>query len=97
MTVEIEHHDKNDDELPTTEEIIEALQNDERCPVDDADQFEQVETDIEVSHRASDGHVILRYVLDMGWEMDCEINGLEGRMMSNEELDPMTLRMLTDT
>lgn len=90
MTLDIEHHDRNDDELPTTEEIIENLQEKERCPVNDADRFEAIEGDIEVSHKACDGHVILRYVLWTGWDMDCEFGGLDGEMMSDEELQEMT-------
>jgi hypothetical protein len=91
MTLDIDHHDRNDDELPTTEEIIENLQDGDRCPVDDADRFEAVQGDIEVSHKASDGHVILRYALYMGWDMDCEFRGVEGEFISDEELQRMTI------
>ena len=90
MKIEIEHHDRNDNELPTTEEIIEQLQDRERDPVDDADKMRSEEADVEIFHDAADGHVILRYRLYLGWEMDSEIGGLDGRMMDSDELDPMT-------
>ena len=90
MTIEIEHHDRNEDELPTTEGIIEQLQERERDPVDDADMMEAIEGDVEIFHTASDGHVILRYRLFMGWEMDCNFGDVDGRMMDSDELQPMT-------
>lgn len=95
MTLDMDHHDRNDDELPTTEEIIENLQEGDRCPVEDADRFEAIEGDIEVSHKASDGHVILRYVLYTGWDMDCEFGDLEGEFITDEELQKMTTHNVT--
>lgn len=90
MTVEIEHHDRNDDELPTTEEIIGQLQDRERDLVDDADAMDAIEGDVEIYHDASDGHVILRYRLTMGWDMDCDFGDTEGKMMDSDELQSMT-------
>lgn len=90
MTVEIEHHDRNEDELPTTEEIIEQLQDRERDPVDDADKMDAIEGDVEIYHDAADGHVILRYRLYLGWDMDCDFGDTEGKMMDSDELQPMT-------
>lgn len=90
MTVEIEHHDRNEDELPTTEEIIEQLQDRERDPVDDADKMDAIEGDVEIYHDAADGHVILRYRLYLGWDMDCDFGDTEGKMMDSDELQSMT-------
>lgn len=90
MTVEIEHHDGNDSELPTTEEIIDQLQNDEQCPVNDASRFSEVEGDIEIKHRACDGHVILRYRLWMGWDMDGDFGSGDGYEIHEDEIQEMT-------
>ncbi|WP_276271012.1 hypothetical protein [Haloarcula litorea] len=72
--------------LPTTEEIIESLKSSERQP-DEADEYVAIEGDIEAYHEAADGRVILRYVLQMGWDMD---GSHEGEMLADEEVQEMT-------
>ena len=90
MTTEIEHHDRNEDELPTTEEIIEQLQERERDPVDGADMMQTVEGDVEIFHDAADGHVILRYRLWTGWDMNGDFRSGDGTEIHDDDLKYMT-------